>query len=138
MELEGKGMICEWAPKVEILAHKAIGRFVSHCGWNSILKSLWFGVLILTWPIYAEQQHNAFRMVKKLELVVELRVDYRIGSKEVMAKEIEKGLKDLMDRDNIVQKKVQEIKEKARNVVASGGSSFIYVGKLIDNILGSN
>ncbi|CAK8537698.1 unnamed protein product [Lathyrus sativus] len=138
MKLEGKGMICEWAPQVEILAHKAIGGFVSHCGWNSILESLWFGVPILTWPIYAEQQLNAFRMVKELELAVELRVDYRKGSKDVMAEEIEKGLKDLMDRDNIVQKKVQEIKEKARNAVASGGSSFISVGKLIENILGSN
>ncbi|CAL5189620.1 unnamed protein product [Lathyrus oleraceus] len=138
MELEGKGMICGWAPQVEILAHKAIGGFVSHCGWNSILESLWFGVPILTWPIYAEQQLNAFRMVKEWGLAVELRVDYRKGSENVVAEEIEKGLKDLMDRDNIVHKKVQEIKEKARNAIASGGSSFISVGKFIDNVIGSN
>ncbi|XP_058761471.1 UDP-glycosyltransferase 71K2-like [Vicia villosa] len=138
MELEGKGMTCEWAPQVEILGHKAIGGFVSHCGWNSILESLWFGVPILTWPIYAEQQLNAFRMVKEWGVAVELRVDYRRGSDNVVAEEIEKGLKKLMDRDNIVHKKVQEMKEKARNAVASGGSSFISVGKLIDNIIGSN
>ncbi|CAI8585689.1 unnamed protein product [Vicia faba] len=138
MELEGKGMICEWAPQVEILAHKAIGGFVSHCGWNSILESLWFGVPVLTWPIYAEQQLNAFRMVKELKLGVELRVDYRRGSDNVVAEEIEKGLKDLMDRDNIVHKKVEEIKEMARNAVANGGSSVISVGKFIDNVLGSN
>ncbi|KAI5435245.1 hypothetical protein KIW84_021889, partial [Lathyrus oleraceus] len=138
MELEGKGMICGWAPQVEILAHNAIGGFVSHCGWNSILESLWFGVPILTWPIYAEQQLNAFRMVKEWGLAVELRVDYRKGSENVVAEEIEKGLKDLMDRDNIVHKKVQEIKEKARNAIASGGSSFISVGKFIDNVIGSN
>ncbi|XP_058744668.1 UDP-glycosyltransferase 71K1-like [Vicia villosa] len=139
MKLEGKGMTCEWAPQVEILAHKAIGGFVSHCGWNSILESLWFGVPILTWPIYAEQQLNAFRMVKELELAVELRVDYRIGSKDVvMAEEIEKGLKNLMDRDNIVHKKVQEMKEIARNAVVNGGSSFISVEKLVCDMIGSN
>ncbi|XP_058746384.1 UDP-glycosyltransferase 71K2-like [Vicia villosa] len=139
MKLEGKGMTCEWAPQVEILGHKAIGGFVSHCGWNSILESLWFGVPILTWPIYAEQQLNAFRMVKELELSVELRVDYRIGSKDVvMAEEIEKGLKNLMDRDNIVHKKVQEMKEIARNVVVNGGSSFISVEILVNNMIGSN
>ncbi|KAL5102419.1 hypothetical protein RYX36_006746 [Vicia faba] len=140
MELEGKGMICEWAPQVEILAHKAIGGFVSHCGWNSFLESLWFGVPILTWPIYAEQQLNAFRMVKEWGLAVELRVDYRKGSKDVvMAEEIEKGLKSLMDRDNIVCKKVQEMKEKARNAVVNGGSSFISVQKLVcDMMIGSN
>jgi UDP:flavonoid glycosyltransferase YjiC (YdhE family) len=34
-------------PQVEVLAHKAIGGFVSHRGWNSILESLCFGVPIL-------------------------------------------------------------------------------------------
>jgi hypothetical protein len=139
MESEGKGMICGWAPQVEILAHKAIGGFVSHCGWNSILESLWFGVPILTWPIYAEQQLNAFKMVKELGLAVELRVDYRIGNKDlVIAEEIEKGLKDLMEKDNMVHKKVQEMKELARKSVVDGGSSFISVRKLIDNMIGNN
>jgi hypothetical protein len=137
MELEGKGMICGWAPQVEILGHKAIGGFVSHCGWNSILESLWFGVPILTWPIYAEQQMNAFMMVKELGLSVELKIDYRRGSDVIVAGEIEKGLKSLMDSDNIVHKKVNEIKELARNAVVDGGSSFISIGKLIDHIIGS-
>ena len=34
------GMICRWAPQMEVLAHKSFGGFVSHCGWNSILESL--------------------------------------------------------------------------------------------------
>ncbi|KAK7321345.1 hypothetical protein VNO77_31899 [Canavalia gladiata] len=136
--MEGRGMICCWAPQVEVLAHKAIGGFVSHCGWNSILESLWFGVPILTWPIYAEQQLNAFMMVRQFGLAVELRVDYRMGSDLVMAEEIEKGLKQLMDRDNIVHKKVKEVKEMARNAVLNGGSSFISIGKLIDGMIGSN
>nr|AGU14088.1 UDP-glycosyltransferase [Cicer arietinum] len=135
MNMEGKGMICGWAPQVEVLAHKAIGGFVSHCGWNSILESLWFGVPILTWPIYAEQQLNAFRMVKEFGLGVELRMDYRNGSDVVLAEEIEKGLKHLMEKDNVVQKKLQEM---ARNAVVDGGSSFISVGKLIQNMIGSN
>ncbi|XP_004490589.1 UDP-glycosyltransferase 71K2 [Cicer arietinum] len=136
--MEGKGMICEWAPQVEVLAHKAIGGFVSHCGWNSILESLWFGVPILTWPIYAEQQLNAFRMIKEFGLAVELRLDYRKGSDVLVAEEIEKGLKTLMDKDNVVHKKLQEMKEIARKAVVNGGSSFISVGKLIDNMIGSN
>ncbi|XP_057442280.1 UDP-glycosyltransferase 71K2-like [Lotus japonicus] len=137
-ELEGRGMLCEWAPQVEVMAHKAIGGFVSHCGWNSILESLWFGVPILTWPIYGEQQLNAFRMVREWGLAVELRVDYRRGDALVMADEIEKGLKYLMDKDNMVHKKVQEMKEMARKAVLSGGSSFISVRKLIDDMIGCN
>ncbi|OIW04360.1 hypothetical protein TanjilG_32552 [Lupinus angustifolius] len=138
MEVEGKGILCEWAPQVEILSHKAIGGFVSHCGWNSILESLWFGVPILTWPIYAEQQLNAFRMVKEFGLAVELRLDYRRDDDLVMAEEIEKGLKQLMDKGNVVHHKVQVMKELANKAILSGGSSFISVGKLIDNMIGIN
>ncbi|XP_057442273.1 UDP-glycosyltransferase 71K2-like [Lotus japonicus] len=138
MELEGRGMVCGWAPQVEVLAHKAIGGFVSHCGWNSILESLWFGVPTLTWPIYAEQQLNAFRMVREWGLAVELRLNYRWGSALVMAEEIEKGLKNLMDKDNMVHKKVQEMNKMARKAVLSGGSSFTSVRKLIDNMMNRN
>ncbi|KAL2317505.1 hypothetical protein Fmac_031381 [Flemingia macrophylla] len=136
--MEGRGMICGWAPQVKVLAHKAIGWFVSHCGWNSTLESLWFGVPVLTWPIYAEQQLNAFMMAREFGLAVELRVDYRQGSDLVTADEIEEGLKQLMDGDNIVHKKVKEMKDKARKAVLPGGSSFISVGKLIDNMMGRN
>ena len=55
-----------WTPQVEILAHRATGGFVSHCGWNSILESLLHGVPIVTWPLSAEQQINAFQMVRDL------------------------------------------------------------------------
>jgi hypothetical protein len=39
---------CGWTPQVQVLAFKAIATFVSHCGWYSILESLWYGVPIIT------------------------------------------------------------------------------------------
>ncbi|KAF2293818.1 hypothetical protein GH714_005008 [Hevea brasiliensis] len=76
----GIGKVIGWAPQVAVLAHPAIGGFVSHCGWNSILESIWFGVPIATWPMYAEQQFNAFQMVTELGLAVEIKMDYRNDS----------------------------------------------------------
>ncbi|CAL0322725.1 unnamed protein product [Lupinus luteus] len=52
------------------------------------------------------------RMVKELGLVVELRLDYRRDGDLVMAEEL--------------------------RTVLNGGSSFISVGKIIDNMIGVN
>ncbi|KAI5668965.1 hypothetical protein M9H77_18818 [Catharanthus roseus] len=133
---KNRGLVCGWAQQVEILAHEAVGGFVSHCGWNSILESVWFGVPISTWPIYAEQQTNAFQLVKELELAVELRLDYRSENddKIVMADEIEKAIMSLMDAENPVRKRVREMSKKSRNAVAEGGSSFISIGRLIEDM----
>ncbi|KAG6631265.1 hypothetical protein CIPAW_13G079100 [Carya illinoinensis] len=137
--INGKGMICYgWVPQVEILAHKAIGGFVSHCGWNSILESLWHGVPIVTWPLYAEQQFNAFWMVRELGLAVEMKLDYRIGADLVMSDEIERGIRRVMDSDNEVRNKAKEIGEMARKAVIDGGSSSISFGHLIEHMVGSS
>ncbi|KVI08433.1 UDP-glycosyltransferase 43-like [Cynara cardunculus var. scolymus] len=133
------GLVCGWAPQVSVLAHEAIGGFVSHCGWNSILESLWYGVPIATWPLYAEQQLNAFEMVKEIGLSVELRLDSRDKSSDlVLAEEVERGVRELMDgRDGELRRKVKEMSEKSKNALMENGSSFGSLGNLID-ILFSN
>lgn len=133
---KGRGMICKWAPQVKVLAHKAVGGFVSHCGWNSILESLWCGVPIATWPFYAEQQLNAFEMVRELGLAVELRLDHRMdGGGDVMAEEIEIAVRRLMDGESELRKKVKERSKMARNALAEGGSSFNALGQLIKDVI---
>lgn len=133
----GVGLVCGWVPQVTILSHQAIGGFVSHCGWNSVLESLWYGVPIATWPLYAEQQMNAFELVKELRLAVEIRLDYRDGSGSdlVSAEEIERGLRRLMDGDDEVRKKVKEMREKSRTAVMEEGSSNKSLGSLIKKIV---
>ncbi|KAB1996896.1 hypothetical protein ES319_D13G262600v1 [Gossypium barbadense] len=136
--IQGKGMmIYGWAPQVEILAHEAIGAFVSHCGWNSILESLWFGVPMVTWPMYAEQKMNAFKMVKELGLAVELRLDYEQLNIDnvVTANEIEKAVKQVMDDCSGVRQKVKEMAKIARKAIVNGGSSFLSIQKLIDDMI---
>ncbi|KAL5750481.1 hypothetical protein ACOSP7_025084 [Xanthoceras sorbifolium] len=128
----GRGIICGWVPQIEVLAHKAIGGFVSHCGWNSILESLWYGVPIVTWPLYAEQQLNAFRMVKELGLAVEMRLDSRLNGDLVMADEIGRAVRTVMVGDSEIRKKVKEISEIGRKSLTDGGSSFVSMGQFID------
>ncbi|KAL5811406.1 hypothetical protein ACOSQ4_027974 [Xanthoceras sorbifolium] len=127
--VKGRGMICAWAPQVEVLAHKAIGGFVSHCGWNSVLESLWSSVLIVTWPLYAEQQLNAFRMAKELGLAVEMRLDSTTdGGDLVMADEIGRAIRCVMDGDSDIRKKVKQMAETSKKALLHGRSSFVSLG----------
>ena len=134
----GHGIICEWIPQGEVLAHKAIGGFVSHCGWNSILESLWFGVPVVTWPLFAEQQLNAFKLVKELGLAVEMKLEDRNGGDHlVLEDEVEKAIRCVMDGKSDVRRRVREMGESSRKAVIDGGSSFTYLGLLIEDMVGN-
>ncbi|XVE72397.1 hypothetical protein DITRI_Ditri11bG0036200 [Diplodiscus trichospermus] len=135
------GKIVGWAPQVAILGHPAIGGFVSHCGWNSTLESIWFGVPIATWPLYAEQQLNAFELVKDLGLAVEIKMDYRkdnLGNDEVeivRAETIERGIRCLMEQDSDVRKRAKEMSEKSRKALMNGGSSHSALCRFINDVM---
>ncbi|KAF5816571.1 putative flavonol 3-O-glucosyltransferase [Helianthus annuus] len=137
----GIGKVIGWAPQVAVLGHRAVGGFVSHCGWNSLLESLWFSVPVATWPMYAEQQINAFEMVVELGLSVEIKLDYKrdsfipmAESVVVPAEEIETGIGRLME-DDLVRAKVKKMSEKSRSTVLEGGSSYAYFGSLIQDLI---
>ncbi|KAJ8759786.1 hypothetical protein K2173_009887 [Erythroxylum novogranatense] len=130
-----KGMVCGWAPQVQILSHKATGGFVSHCGWNSILESLWHSVPIVTWPMYGEQQLNAYEIVKELGLAVELTLDYNMKEGGlVMADDIVKSLKCVLE-DGEFRNRVKAISENSKQAVLDGGSSSVAVDHLIKLML---
>jgi hypothetical protein len=59
-----------WAPQVAALRHRAVGWFVTHCGWNSVLEAAAAGVAMLTWPMTADQFVNARLLVDELGAAV--------------------------------------------------------------------
>lgn len=134
------GKIIGWAPQVEILAHPSIRGFVSHCGWNSTLESLWYGVPMVAWPMYAEQQLNAFQMVVELGLGREITLDYQKDyhierSKLVTAEEIESGIRKVMNEGDEIRKKVKAKSKEVRKAVMEGGSSYISLVHFINDVL---
>ncbi|KAL2482174.1 UDP-glycosyltransferase 71B6 [Forsythia ovata] len=131
----GIGKVIGWAPQVAVLSHHSVGGFVSHCGWNSTLESVWCGVPIAAWPMYAEQQTNAFELVKDLGIAVEIKMDYRRGSDVIVkAEEIEKGIRHLMEPDSEMRSKMKQMKNKSRLALMEGGSSYDFLRHFIDNI----
>ncbi|XP_023638377.1 UDP-glycosyltransferase 71B7 [Capsella rubella] len=134
------GRVIGWAPQTAVLANPAIGGFVTHCGWNSMLESLWFGVPMAAWPLYAEQKFNAFMMVEELGLAVEIKKYWRenhlTGTSTVIvtAEEIETSFKCLMDKDSDVRKKVKEMSKKCHVALTDGGSSRIALDKFFEDV----
>ncbi|KAG2606010.1 UDP-glycosyltransferase 89B2-like [Panicum virgatum] len=62
----GTGLVLRgWAPQVAALRHRAVGCFVTHCGWNSVMESSAAGVPMLAWPMAADQFFNARLVVEE-------------------------------------------------------------------------
>ncbi|XP_022883656.1 UDP-glycosyltransferase 90A1-like [Olea europaea var. sylvestris] len=131
-------IVKEWVDQMEILNHKAVKGFLSHCGWNSVMESLSANVPILAFPMMAEQHLNARLLVE--EIGVGLRILPSNGSVRgfVEAREVEKMVKELMggEKGKALRQKVEEIREAACAATVDGGSSWHSLNFLIDDVCG--
>ncbi|XP_047261394.1 zeatin O-glucosyltransferase-like [Capsicum annuum] len=63
--IKGRGIIVrDWAAQLEILAHSSTDGFMSHCGWNSCMESMSFGVPIAARPMHSDQPRNSQLVTK--------------------------------------------------------------------------
>lgn len=130
---KNKGMVVKgWVNQEQILAHPAIGGFVSHCGWNSVIESARLGVPILAWPQHGDQRVNA-EVVEKVGLGLWVR-DWGWGGTRVVGKnEIADKLIELMlDKD--LRARAKEVKEKARQAREIDGTSERLLRGIIDSL----
>nr|UXB92737.1 glycosyltransferase [Helleborus thibetanus] len=68
-----------WAPQVEILAHRSVEGFLTHCGWNSVIEGLGYGRVPVMLPMLNDQGLNARLLTEKM-LGIEIPRNERDGS----------------------------------------------------------
>ncbi|XXG51674.1 hypothetical protein AAC387_Pa03g0194 [Persea americana] len=51
-----RGLVVPWAPQSRVLGHLAVGAFLSHGGWNSVLESITEGVPMMCRPFFGDHR----------------------------------------------------------------------------------
>ncbi|GJU94398.1 UDP-glycosyltransferase 73E1-like protein [Tanacetum coccineum] len=140
-----RGLIVHgWAPQVLILSHRAIGGFLTHCGWNSTLESTCAGVPMVTWPFFADQFFNEIFIVEILKIGVRIGVEIPVPFGEqdmfevlVKTEDVKTAVEYLMQEDEEGKqrrKRARELGKMAKTAMAQGGSSYVNVSSLIQDI----
>ncbi|KAL9677757.1 hypothetical protein QQ045_015593 [Rhodiola kirilowii] len=85
-----------WAPQAEILGHKSVGGFLTHCVWNSVIESVVNGVPMVAWPLYSEQPLDNTMLTEDLKIAVRPGVECPGENKVIGREEIEKAIRKIM------------------------------------------
>ncbi|PIN20524.1 UDP-glucuronosyl and UDP-glucosyl transferase [Handroanthus impetiginosus] len=126
------GKIVPWAPQLQVLGHKSVGLFVTHCGWNSILESICGSVPMICRPFFGDQKLNG-RMVED-----SWKIGVRIKGGVFTKNETIEVLNNMMsgEEGKKVRENIYQLKEKAVNAVDFEGSSTKNFKKLLEIIGG--
>ncbi|XP_044476228.1 flavonol 3-O-glucosyltransferase UGT89B1-like [Mangifera indica] len=124
-----------WAPQVEILKHRAVGAFLTHCGWNSTLEGTVAGVVMLAWPMRAEQFMNARVLVEDLGLGIRVGE----GTQNIPeSNELARLLSESVNGARAERGRAKQVKEAVLKAVAEGGSSYRELDEFVKSIRSLN
>lgn len=127
-----RSYLVKWAPQKKVLAHGAVGGFLSHCGWNSTLESIGEGVPMICRASYGDQKVNARYLSHVWRVGVEL-------EKGLEREKIESAVRRLMrdEEGEGMRKRALDLKEMIRICVGDGGSSSESIAELVKLIMSS-
>ncbi|KAJ0962861.1 hypothetical protein J5N97_027983 [Dioscorea zingiberensis] len=143
--IEGKGLIMRrWAPQVLILNHRAVGGFLTHCGWNSTLEAVCAGVPMVTWPLIGDQFSNERLIVDVLGIGVAVGIKEYVMNQDhdralIHAMEIERAVSCVMNGGEEfegMRSRARELGKLAKRAVEEDGSSYLELTRLIHELQG--
>lgn len=129
-----KGLVVSWCPQLKVLEHRALGCFVTHCGWNSTLEALSFGVPMVAMPQWSDQMPNA----KYIENVWGNGLRAKANDKGLVTREeVESCLKEVLNgsKGKEIRENAAKWKELAKEAVGENGSSDKAVTEFAESII---
>ncbi|XP_021861718.1 7-deoxyloganetin glucosyltransferase isoform X2 [Spinacia oleracea] len=130
-EIKGRGVLVDWCDQESVLAHPSIGGFLTHCGWNSTIESISYGVPMICWPLVADQVTNAWYCCNRLGIGMKM-------GEEVKSDDVESMVKELMDKDNGKNMEAETMKWRklATEVsMSSNGSSYVNLSNVVNDVI---
>lgn len=117
----GRGLVIRgWAPQVLILRHRAVGAFLTHCGWNSVLEGIVAGVPLLAWPMGADQFANASLLVDEMKVAI------RVGEGAQTVpdpEELARVLVESVSENRVERNAAEDLRGAALEAIKEGGRS---------------
>ncbi|XP_020178723.1 UDP-glucosyltransferase UGT13248 [Aegilops tauschii subsp. strangulata] len=113
------GLIVPWTAQLEVLAHGAVGCFVTHCGWNSTTEALSAGVPMVAVPHWSDQPTNAKYIEDVWRVGVRARPD---AGGVVRREEVERCVREVMGSEQY-RTRAAEWSGKTKAAMSEGGSS---------------
>ena len=121
-EASKKCLVVTWCKQLEVLSHKSIGCFVTHCGFNSVLEALCLGVPLVAMPQWTDQPTNA----KFVEDVWRVGVRAKGDEKGVVTREeLKRCIREVMvgEKKDEIKESANKWKKLAREAIDKGGTS---------------
>ncbi|GAY64718.1 hypothetical protein CUMW_235610 [Citrus unshiu] len=132
-ETSKKGLVVNWCPQLEVLAHEATGCFLTHCGWNSTLEALSVGVPMVAMPQWTDQSTNSKYIMDVWKMGLKAPTDEKgIVRREAIAHCISEILEG--ERGKEIKQNAGKWRNFAKEAVAKGGSSDKNIDEFVANL----
>ncbi|KAL4193710.1 hypothetical protein AMTRI_Chr06g178130 [Amborella trichopoda] len=125
-----QGLVVPWCPQLDVLAHRAVGCFVTHCGWNSTLEGLSQGVPMVAAPLRSDQPTNSKFIFDVWKVGVCAEVD---GNEVIRKGELERCIREVMEgeRGAELRRNAHRWRGLTTEAVAEGGTSDNNIKELV-------